>query len=181
MFSNHLWVLVVCFLLKSNQMKEGFFLRLIGAAPRKAQTQTLSKKIRGISFEKQFICRVHSSKLCVIWLSWSDKNYLRTCVELGRRVNEKCFHKEERQDKGVERDRRERRGDSAGQGWSHLDLSQTDTCEGKIVVLVKVAEICFRVNQWRVLFQRTLWFGQNLCKTTHDMMKLAKTIRSENP
>ena len=133
-------------------MKEGFFLRLIGAAPRKAQTQTLSKKIRGISFEKQFICRVHSSKLCVIWLSWSDKNYMRTCVELGRRVNEKCFHKEERQDKGVERDRRERRGDSAGQGWSHLDLSQTDTCEGKIVVLMKVAEVCFRENQWTVLF-----------------------------
>ena len=26
-------------------------------------------------------------------------------------------------------------------------LSQTDTREGKIVVLMKVAEICFRVNQ----------------------------------
>ena len=37
------------------------------------------------------------------------------------------------------------------------------------------------VNQLRVLFQGRLWFGQNLCKTTHDMMKLAKTIRSENP
>ena len=51
-------------------------------------------------------------------------------------VNEKCFYKEERQDRGVGRDRREIRGNSTGQEWSYLDLSQTDTCEGKIVVLM---------------------------------------------
>ena len=95
-------------------------LRLIGVAPRKAQTQTLPKNIRRIiSLRKQFICRVNCSKLCIIWLSWFNKNYMRTCIELGRRVNEKCFHKEERQDRGVGRDRREIRGNSTGQEWSY--------------------------------------------------------------